>query len=227
MYVVIHGGGAVGSYLARSLHGQGHHVAIIEGRTRIVDKLAEELSTDVLVIQGDGCDVHYQQDAGVDRADVFAAVTRHDEVNLISCRIAKEKYSVRRAVARVNGPRAERVFHALGIEAISSTTVIGRLIEEEMTVGDIIRLSVLQKGELALVEMEVPGDTAAPSGRSVAELGLPEDVVLVSVARGGAIILPRGGTVLLPGDRVMAVTAAGGQERLARALRGQAGSGRP
>jgi trk system potassium uptake protein len=218
MYVVVNGGGAVGSFIATTLHAKGHGVAVVEQRSARMRRLSEELPTGVLVIHGDGCDPRILRDAGVDRADVFAAVTRRDEVNLISCQLAREHFGVRRAVARVSSPRNERVFHALGIEAISSTTVIGRLIEEEVTVGDIIRLSVLQKGELALVETEIPPDSHA-TGLTVAQLGLPEDVVLVSITRGETLVIPRGGTTVEPGDRILAVTRTGREERLARLLR--------
>jgi trk system potassium uptake protein TrkA len=219
MYVVVNGGGAVGIFLARTLHQKGHSVAVVEQRSSVVRKLAEELPTDVLVIEGDGCDARFLRDAGTDRADVFAAVTRRDEVNLISCQLAREHFGVKRAVARVSKPRNERVFHALGIEAISSTTIISRLVEEEVTVGDIIRLATLQKGQLALVETQIPMDSGGAPPRTVAELGLPEDLVLVSVLRGETLILPRGSTVIEPGDRVLAVTRIGKEDRLGHLLR--------
>jgi len=223
MHVVVNGGGAVGSYLARTLREKGHSVAVVEQSGQVVRKLAGELPTDVLVIEGDGCNPRYLRDAGIDRADVFAAVTRRDETNLISCQLAREHFGVGRTVARVSSPRLERVFHELGIEAISSTTIISRLVEEEVTVGEIIRLAVLQKGRLALVESEIPVGSGEPTPRTVAELGLPDDAVLVAVTRGDALILPRGGTLIQPGDRVLAVTRLGTEERVGRLLRGNGG----
>jgi len=218
MYVVINGGGEVGSYLAGTLFKKGHAVAVIDKRGDVIQKLAEELSSDVLLIEGDGCNVRYLRDAGVDRADVFASVTRSDEDNLVSCQLAKLSFSVRRAVARVNSPKNERVFHALGIEAISSTTVISRLIEEEMTVGDIIRLYALQKGRLALLETEIPPDASLPDSLTVSELRIPEGIVLVSLMRGDQVLIPRGNTSIQAGDRILAVTAMGKEEELLRVL---------
>lgn len=219
MYIVINGGGKVGSYLARVLHQKGHVVALIDKRGKVIKKLAEELSTDILLIEGDGCNVRYLQDAGVDRADVYASVTRKDEDNLVSCQLAKINYSVKRVVARVNSPKNERVFLSLGIEAISSTTVISRLIEEEMTVGDIIRLYMLQKGHLALVETEISQDNGRIASINVSELQLPEDIVLISIMRGDQIIIPRGNTAIKPGDRILAVTLSGKEEELIRIMR--------
>jgi trk system potassium uptake protein TrkA len=220
MLVTINGGGEVGSFLAKTLHAKGHAVAIIDRRSEIIRKLAEEVSSDILLVEGDGCDLRTLEDAGTDRADVFASVTPRDEDNLVSCRLARLAFQVRRAVARVNSPRNEGAFHALGIEAISSSTVIGQLIEEQLTVGDIIRLYTLQKGRLGIVEVEVPEGSPAADGRSVAELGLPDDIVLVCVTRRNEWLIPRGRTSLHAGDRVVAVTPAGHESALARLLRG-------
>jgi trk system potassium uptake protein TrkA len=218
MYIVINGGGKVGSFLARTLQLKGHNVAIIDKRSRVIKKLAEELPTVILLIEGDGCNVRSLQDAGVDRADVYASVTRMDEDNLVSCQLVKLNFGVKKVVARVNSPKNEHVFHSLGIEAISSTTVIGRLIEEEMTVGDIIRLYLLQKGQLALVETEIPLDNGHISGINVSELKLPEDIVLVSIMRDDHVIIPRGNTTIKPGDRILAVTLSGKEEELLHLL---------
>ena len=226
MFVVINGGGEVGSFLARTLHGKGHAVSVIDKRSEIMRKLAEEVPTDILLVEGDGCDVRALKDAGTDRADVFASVTPHDEENLVSCQIARLHFGVQRVVARVSSPRNEGAFHSLGIEAISSTTVISQLIEEQLTVGDIIRLYTLQKGQLGLVEIEVPQGASAADGRTVAELGLPDDIVLVSLTRGDRLLIPRGRTSLQAGDRVMAVTLAGREAELARLLRGNGAANR-
>ncbi len=220
VFVAINGGGEVGSFLARALQGKGHSVSVIDSRPGVITRLTEELSTRVLLVEGDGCDVRTLEDAGVDRADVFASVTVRDEDNLVSCQLARQRFAVERVVARVNSPRNEETFHALGIEAISSTTVIGQLIEEQLTVGDIIRLYTLQKGRLGLLEVDVPPGAPATDGRTVAELKLPDDIVLVSVLRGGQLLIPRGRTVLQAGDRVVAVTRMGREAELARHLRG-------
>jgi trk system potassium uptake protein len=227
VFVAINGGGEVGSFLARALEGKGHGVSVIDNRPEVIHKLVEELPTRVLVIEGDGCDVRTLQDAGVDRADVFASVTVRDQDNLVSCQLARQRFHVGRAVARVNSPRNEEAFHALGIEAISSTTVIGQLIEEQLTVGDIIRLYTLQKGRLGLLEVEIPEGAAAVDGRPISALGLPDHIVLVSVLRAGQLLIPRGRTVLRAGDRVMAVTQMGSEAELVRCLRGNGAHSSP
>jgi trk system potassium uptake protein len=221
MYIVITGGGKVGSYLAHNLIRKGHGVAIIEKRAGVLEKLAEELPTEVLLIEGDGCDVKYQEDAGVGHADLIAAVTGDDDDNLVSCQLARSRFAVKRTVARINSPKNEHIFHALGIEGISSTTLISRLIEEEATIGEIIHLQTLKKGQISLVEIDLPKGDCFACNRKVYELNLPEGVVLVAIVRGDIVIVPKGDTVIGTGDRVLAVAALGKEEELRRILQGK------
>ena len=221
MYIVINGGGKVGSYLGRALADKGHHVAIIEKRSEVLNKLTEELPSDVLLIEGDGCDVRFQEDAGVGHAGVFVSVTGEDEDNLVSCQLAKVRFNVARTVARVNSPKNEHIFNALGIEAISATTVISRLIEEEMSAGEVSTLHILKKGRLALVEMTLPEEHCKVCNKRVSELELPANTVLVAMIQGEKVIVPRGSTVMAAGDRVIAVTPVEQEEELRRLLMGR------
>ena len=125
-----------------------------------------------------------QEDAGVARADVFVASTGDDDDNLVACQLAKVAFGVPRAVARVNNPKNEHIFNALGIEAISSTTIIARMIEEEATVGDLRTLISLRQGNMAIVEIELPTDRCVVCNKRVAELPLPVDCVLIALVRG-------------------------------------------
>jgi trk system potassium uptake protein TrkA len=216
IHIVISGGGKVGSFLARQLSEKGHNVVVIEKNEGICGRLATSKS--LLVIQGDACDYRYQEEARVDRADVFAAVTGDDDDNLVACQLAKTSFNVPRTVARVNNPKNERIFNLMGIDAISSTTVIGRLIEEETTVGDIITLHILQKGKLAIVEVDVPDSGGNSCQKMIKDLGLPQGCVLVSVIRGEELIIPRGDNKLQPGDSVIAVTDVDKEEGLKKIL---------
>jgi trk system potassium uptake protein TrkA len=221
MYVVISGGGKVGSYLAHNLLKKGHGVAVIEKRSGVLEKLAEELPTRALLIEGDGCGVKYQEDAGVGHADIFAAVTGNDDDNLVSCQLARAHFGVKRTVARINSPRNEHIFHALGIEGISSTTIISRLIEEEATISDVIRLHTLKKGQISLAEIDLLNEDCLVCSKKVYELNLPEGSVLVAIVRGDKVIVPKGDTVMERGDRVLAVTALEKEEELRRILQGK------
>ena len=221
MYIVINGGGKVGSYLARTMLESGHDVALIEKRAEIVEKLVSELPGRVLLIHGDGCDAAFQEDAGVGRAEVFVAATGDDDDNLVACQLAKVAFGLPRAIARVNNPKNEHIFNALGIEAISSTTIISRMIEEEATVGDIRTLIALRKGNMAIVEIELPTDRCVVCNKSVSELDLPVDCILVALVRGeDEVVTVHGDTLLQPGDQVIAFTAVEHEKTLKRALTG-------
>ena len=196
-------------------------MALIERRDDVVDKLKIELPSKVLIIHGDGCDSMFQEDAGVGRADVFVASTGDDDDNLVACQLAKVAFGVPRAVARVNNPKNERIFNALGIEAISSTTIIARMIEEEATVGDLRTLINLRQGNMAIVEIELPTDRCVVCNKRVAELPLPVDCVLVALVRGeDDVVTVHGDTELLPGDLVIAFTAVEHEKVLKKALTG-------
>src|SRR5512133_1913897 len=197
MYVVINGGGKVASYLARQLLENGHTVVVIEKRDEIAAKLVTELPGDPLIIHGDGCDATYLEDAGIARADVFVAATGDDDDNLVACQLAKVAFGVPRAVARVNNPKNEHIFNALGIEAISSTTIISRMIEEEATVGDIHTLTTLRKGNMAIVEIELPTDRCVVCDKEVSSLNLPDDCTLVALIRGEEDVITVHGDTLL------------------------------
>lgn len=220
MYVVINGGGKVASYLARQLLENGHAVAVIEKREEIAQKLITELPGEPLIIHGDGCDSLYQEDAGVSRADVFVAATGDDDDNLVACQLARVAFGVPRAVARVNNPKNEHIFHTLGVEAISSTTIISRLIEEEATVGDIRTLMALRKGNMAIVEIELPVDRCVVCGKKVAELNLPVDCLIVALIRGDDAMPVHGDTQMEPGDVVIAFTNVAHERALKKALTG-------
>jgi len=221
VYIVVNGGGKVASYLARTLLDAGHDVALIEKRQEVVEKLAQELPGHALVIMGDGCDATYQDDAGVARADVFVSVTGDDDDNLVACQLAKVAFGVPRAVSRVNNPKNEHIFNALGLEAISSTTIISRMIEEEATVGDIRTLTTLRKGNMAIVEIELPTDRCVVCGMPVSTLRLPDNCVLVAVVReDDRIETVNGDTLMGPGDTVVAFTSVDSERALKRVLTG-------
>ncbi|MBK5093053.1 MAG: NAD-binding protein [Actinobacteria bacterium] len=194
----------MGSFLARKVCDKGYTVVVIEKDKAICEKLAD--TTPALVIRGDACDYRYQYEARMDKADVFAAVTGDDDDNLVACQLAKTSFNVARTVARVNNPKNEHIFNLMGIDAISSTTIISHLIEEETTVGEIITLHLMQKGRLAIVEVEIPAKGSSSCGKAIKDLGLPTECVLVTIIRGDQIIIPRGDEVLQPNDSVIAIT---------------------
>jgi len=218
MYIVIVGAGKVGYFLAKHLSADKHTVALVEKDKALCSQLIEEL--EVLIINGDGCDPRYLEEAGANRADVVAAVTGDDEDNLIICQLAKERFSVRRTVARVNDPKNERLFTELGVDVpIDATAILAKIIEEEVSFSDFVSLLSFKRGKLSLVRVDLPKDSPVIN-KQVKDIVLPKDSVLVSIIRGQEVIVPKGDTVLKVGDDIVALTLIENEKKLITALIG-------
>jgi trk system potassium uptake protein TrkA len=219
MYIVIVGAGRVGFNLAQKLIQDKHTVTVIEKDNTRCEGISQNL--DALVINGDGCEPRFMEDAEVGRADVVAAVTADDEDNLVICQIAKEVFGVRRTVARVNNPKNERIFTELGVDVpVNATKIIAKIIEEEASFEDFITLMTFKRGKLALVRVDLTTESPVID-KAVRDIGLPENSVLVSILRGDTIIVPKGDTVLKTGDDIVALTAIENEQQLLDALVGK------
>ncbi|MFH2068379.1 MAG: NAD-binding protein [Candidatus Omnitrophota bacterium] len=207
MYVIIVGAGNVGHYLAHRLFGDKHMIALVEKDRAVCDRIGQEL--DILVVNGDGCEISTLQAAGIERADVLAAVTGSDEDNLVICQLAKEVFHIDRTVARVNDSRNEHIFNELGVDVpIDSTGILARVIEEEVSLSDFVNLVTFRKGKLALVRFDLPAESPIIS-KKVSEVILPVESVLVAIVRGDGVFIPHGDTVFKPQDEIVALTRIG------------------
>lgn len=207
MYVVIAGGGKVGSYLASVLLESGHEVAIIEENKHIADALSVVLEGEYLVIAGDCCDSRFQEDAGIRHADIFVGATGQDDTNLVACEIAQRVFHVNRVIGRVNSPKNLRIFRKVGIECVSSTTLIANLIEEEALLGNVSVVSSLSHGNVSLTEFTIGrmrhhSDT---DGVLLGEIELPADSMAVAVAYEDDAVVANDDIRLFPGDQVIVV----------------------
>jgi trk system potassium uptake protein len=223
MFVIIVGGGKVGAYLAELLGGTGATVRLIEERRGEIPNLRRELPGGT-VLQGNGTDPKVLESAGVREADVVAAVTGADETNLVVAGLAHSEFRVRRVIARVNDPRNVWMFNKkMGVDVVlNQADLLAHLIAEEISVGEMMTLLKLHKGEYSLVEEKVHPDSEA-AGKAIREIPLPGECVIAAVIRGGNLLVPRGGLVLQPEDEVLAVTHSSETANLATLL-GPAGS---
>ena len=205
MYVVVVGGGNVGYYLTKELLAAGHEVVMIEKDPSRARQIADELGS--IVIPNDGCEGRYQEQAGMARADVVAAVTGDDEDNLVACQVAKMRFNVPRAIARVNNPKNEQLFRQLAIdETVSPTRTILGVIEHEIPVHDLLHLTELEKGELQIVEAQL--DASSPVvGHELREVELPEGSHIAVLIRNDRALAVRPETRLMNGDKLLAVTS--------------------
>lgn len=222
MYIVIAGGGKIGSYLASTLLKSGNEVAVIEQRLSTADRLSVSLEGRYLVIHGDGCDSRYQEDAGIRTADVFVATTGQDDSNLVSCEIAQRVFRVPRCIARVNNPKNLRIFREVGVECVSSTTLIANLIEEEALLGSVSVVSSLNHGNVALVEVVVPRmrHFSNEDGVLIDEISLPDNALIAAVTSGGDVEVANAETLLFPGDKAVVVADEDVLDDVRQAFRG-------
>lgn len=219
MYIIVAGGGKVGANVTRTLLEMGHEVTMVEQRPDRFARLEEEFGP--VVMRGDATEISVLERAGIARPpELLLAVTGDDEDNLVISQIGKEGYGVPKAVARVNDPRNQAHFDLLGItQTICATTSILGLVEHEVPEHGLVRLLELQEEGLDIVEVQIEKNSPV-AGSRVGGLTLPDGSRLISVFRHGRTELVESGTVMRPGDQVLAVVAHDAAPDLRRVLLG-------
>jgi len=219
MYIVVAGGGKVGANVTRSLLDLGHEVTLIEQRPERFAILEEEFGD--VVLRGDATEISVLERAGVARPpELLLAVTGDDEDNLVISQIGKEGYGVPKAIARVNDPRNQAHFDLLGIkQTVCATTSILGLVEHEVPEHGLVRLLQLQEEGLEIVEVQIERNSPV-AGSRVGGIKLPDGSRLISVFRHGRTELVEPGTVMRPGDQVLAVVSNDAAPDLRKALLG-------
>ncbi len=205
MKVAIAGAGNVGRSIARELTDNGHEVLLIEREHKALKTASVPQAQWLLA---DACELASLEEAHVQDCDVVIAATGDDKVNLVVSLLAKTEYGVPRVVARINHPKNEWMFNeAWGIDvAVSTPRLLSALVEEAVTVGDLVRLLSFRRGEANLVEVTLPAETAL-AGSRVGSVTWPQDVALVAILRDNRVIVPSPDDPLEGGDELMFVTA--------------------
>jgi len=205
MRVLIVGGGRTGAHLAGLLLGQGYDVRVVEGRMEVLDRLHRDLPTEV-ILEGEATDPHVLEVAGIAEADVLAAVLPDDADNLMVASLARHHYGVARVIGRINDPGHASLFTSdFGVDvALNQADVMARLIQEEMSLGDMMVMAKLRRGKFSLVEEKID-EGAQAVGVALRDLDLPPNCTVSGILRHGEMILPRGATVLEAGDEVIAL----------------------
>ena len=204
MKTIIIGGGKIGYNLFKTLRERDYEVTLIERDKDTCLNIAEEFNADIIC--GDGTNLEVLKDAGIENADIIAAVTGTDEENLVICQIAKLSFNTQKTIARVNNPKNMVMFKNLGIDnTVCSTQVIASLIENSFNKEDYQIISTFERGSMILVELTIR-ENHLWGNKPVRDLTLPNECVLVSVLRGDNVIYPRGDTLILVGDKVVIIT---------------------
>ena len=212
MRIAIAGAGNVGRSIARELIENGHNVLLIDRDPKAL-KLESVASAEWLM--ADVCEISSLDNAKLDTCQVMIAATGDDKVNLVASLLAKTEYGVPRVVARVNHPKNEWMFDSSwGVDvSVSTPRIISAIVEEAVSVGDVVRLFSLRKGEASLVEITLP-EAAKCLGRTVEEVKLPENATLAAIVRDGQVITPHAHDVYSAGDELLFVATAAAEELL-------------
>ncbi len=218
MRVAIAGAGNVGRSIAGELLGNGHQVLLIERESRA---FKVDTVPDAEWLQADACELDSLVEAGIQTCDVVIAATGDDKVNLVVSLLAKTEFGVGRVVARVNHPKNEWLFNeSWGVDvAVSSPRLLAALVEEAVSVGDLVRLLTFRQGQANLVELTLPDD-APLIGRLISTVAWPTDSALVTILRGGRVIVPAPDIALEGGDELLLVATAEVEAELNRLLCG-------
>jgi trk system potassium uptake protein TrkA len=224
LHVLIVGGGKVGTYLAGLLLADGHTVKVVEGGKEEYRLMAAALPPEIVQF-GNMTDPSVLEAAGIREADVVAAVTRTDETNLVITSLARFEFNVRRTIARVNIPKNAWLFTpAMGVDVpLNQADLMAHLIAEEMSLGDVMTLLKLRRGQYSLVGNTV-NQKAVAAGKAIKDLHLPSECVLPAIIRSGNLIIPRGDTILEPGDEVFALVNVSQLDQLTAILKGPEGA---
>jgi trk/ktr system potassium uptake protein len=215
MNVLIIGGEPTGSQLASLLLEQNHQVCVVEHRRDVLAQLHLELPTEA-IYEDKPTDLRVLEDAGIRTTDVLVACTSRDTDNLVLCYLARTLYHVPRTIGRINNPRHAWLFtEKFHVDvALNESAVLAHLIGEEMSLGEMMTLLKLRRGQYSLVEVIIPPGAKA-AGIPIKDLPLPRECMIVAVIRKGEMIMPRGPTVLDAGDEVLVVADKPGAEQIA------------
>ncbi len=216
MRVVIAGAGSVGRSIARELLHNDHQVLLID---RDADEGDTSRVPDAQWLLADACEITALDEAGLGNCDVVVAATGDDKVNLVLSLLAKTEFAVPRTVARVNNPKNEWLFdEAWGVDvAVSTPRLMTALVEEAVTVGDLVRIFTFQQGKSSMVEMTLP-PTSPLIGEAVGDIAWPVDTVLVGVLRSGQPSAPSRDDALEAGDELLFLTTAAHEDELENLL---------
>jgi trk system potassium uptake protein TrkA len=218
MRVAIAGAGGVGRSIARELIENEHDVMLIE---RDPDKVDPVRVPQAEWLQADAAELASLEEARLQDCDVVISATGDDKVNLVVSLLAKTEFAVGRVVARINHPDNEWLFtEAWGVDvAVSTPRVMVALVEEAVSVGDLVRLMTFRQGQANLVEITLPAG-APVIGQPVADMRLPRDSALTAIVRGARVVIPSPDEPLEEGDELLFVAVQDAETELRRLVCG-------
>ncbi|MFH1847953.1 MAG: NAD-binding protein [Candidatus Omnitrophota bacterium] len=199
MYIIIVGCGRVGSKLADLLQGAGHNVVVIDEKPDALRKLGPTFNGITLI--GNGCDTGLLAEGGIEKADVFCALTEEDNVNIMAAQIARNIFKIPKAYARVYDPHKADIYKKLGLDVISGTTLFAAMLRDKI-MGSHFTGYLIETGELGIIELPVSKDQA---GKKVSDLNESNEALISAIVRKKETIIPDADTILQEKDLLMVV----------------------
>jgi trk system potassium uptake protein TrkA len=199
MYVIIVGCGRVGSELAKLLSNEGHNVVVIDKSQDSFDRLGGTFNG--LTMVGNGFDLELLRQVGVEKADVFCAVTNGDNTNLISAQVAKKIFKVPKVIARVYDPQRAHIYAALGLDIISGTILFAAMLRDKI-IESRFSSYLIESKDLGVIEIEVKDNLI---GKTTSDVNMPGEFLVVAIRRLDGVIIPESSTILKARDKLMAV----------------------
>jgi len=199
MYVIIIGCGRVGSQLARLLSQEGHDVVVVDHEQSSFDRLGESFNG--ITLLGNGFDLELLKQAGIEKADAFCAVTNGDNTNLISAQVAKKLFNVPKVIARIYDPQRANIYASLGLDILSGTILFAAMIRDKI-IESRFSSYLIETKELGVIELEIEKSF---TGKSVKELNIPQDFMVVAIRRFNDVFIPEQDTVVKEKDVLMGV----------------------
>ena len=216
MRVAIAGAGSVGRSVARELLENGHEVLLID---KAASAIKPERVPDAEWLLADCCEMSSLEEARLDKCDVVIAATGDDKANLVTSLLAKTEFGVPRTVGRVNHPNNEWLFtEAWGVDVnVSTPRIMSALVEEAVTVGDLVRIFQFQQAKASMVELTMPGESPY-IGRRIADIQWPDDTVLVGIIRDDRPIAPSRDDAVEAHDELLFITTLDNEDVLEQML---------
>jgi len=199
MYVIIIGCGRVGAELAKLLSGEGHDVVVIDKSRDSFNRLGDTFNG--LTMVGNGFDLALLKQVGIEKADALCAVTNGDNTNLISAQVAKKIFRVPKVLARVYDPQRAHIYSALGLDIISGTMLFSAMLRDKI-IESRFSSYLIESKDLGVIEIEAKESLA---GKTIQDINIPGDFLVVALRRMQGVILPEQSTVLKNKDILMGV----------------------
>lgn len=201
MFVIILGCGRQGARLALLLEQENHKITIIDNNIQAFKRLENFQGNRLL---GNGIDIDVLRQAGIERADAFAAVTNGDNTNLMAAQVAQKIFKVPKVVCRVYDPRRASIYYDLGLQTVCSTTVGARMLRNVIVNPTVLRTYQIGEGTVQAIEIKI---SAPAAGKKISDINMPGEIVVSAIIREGKPMVAKADDIICANDQLFVTVA--------------------